>query len=202
MDVATVLARYVPLTDAEARDVERLRRLVAHNADPWTRATPLHLTGSAVVVHPPTRRVLLRWHDRMQAWLQVGGHADPGEVDPFAIASREAREETGLTDLVAWPTSPAADEPRVVQMAVVPVQAGKGEPAHEHGDIRYVLATQRPDEISAESESAQLAWLDVEDALARVGWDNLRTCLLRIAAMLGERAPTVDRSVTELTDAG
>src|SRR5215470_15907145 len=103
MQLAQVLEGYVPSGDEEARDVQRLRRLIDESADPWTRATPLHVTGSAVVIHPPTRRVLLRWHERMQAWLQVGGHADPGETDPFGIALREAREETGLTDLVAWP---------------------------------------------------------------------------------------------------
>ena len=186
MPLAEVLDGYVARSDEESRDVERLRRLVAEQADPWTRASPLHVTGSAVVVHPPTRRVLLRWHDRMQAWLQVGGHADPGEVDPFAIALREAREETGLPDLVAWPDGL---EPCVVQVAVVPVPAGKGEPEHEHGDIRYVLATDAPEAISAENESAQLAWLDVHEAIEKVGWDNLRTCLLRIAALMGERTP-------------
>jgi 8-oxo-dGTP pyrophosphatase MutT (NUDIX family) len=186
MLLAEVLERYVALSSEESRDVERLRRLVAAHADPWTRAAPLHVTGSAVVVHPPTRRVLLRWHDRMQAWLQVGGHADPGEVDPYAVALREAVEETGLSDLLPWP-DPLM--PRVVQVAVVPVPAGKGEPQHEHGDIRYVLATERPEAIAAETESAQLAWLDVEDAIQKVGWDNLRTCLLRIAALMGERTP-------------
>ena len=51
-------------------------------ADPWARDTPRHVTCSALVLHPPSGRVLLRWHRRQQAWLQVGGHADPGETDP------------------------------------------------------------------------------------------------------------------------
>jgi 8-oxo-dGTP pyrophosphatase MutT (NUDIX family) len=181
MLVESVLEGYVAQSTEESQDVQRLRELVSSSSDPWTRASLLHITGSAVVVHPPTRRVLLRWHDRMQAWLQVGGHADPGETDPYVIASREAREETGLTDLVPWPD---ALIPRILQVAVVPVPAGKGEPEHEHGDIRYALATRQPDAIAPESESAQLAWLDVDDATARVGWDNLRTCLMRIAALL------------------
>lgn len=185
MDIRTVLQAYTPRSPDEAHDLERLRRLVAEVSDPWTRASPLHVTASAVVVHPPTRRVLLRWHDRMQAWLQVGGHGDPGESDPIAIASREAREETGLTDLVAWPD---AESPGVLQVAVVPVPAGKGEPEHEHGDIRYALATSNPQAITPENRAAQLVWLDVEDAVARVGWDNLRVCLARIAELLRERA--------------
>src|SRR5262245_56598319 len=119
-----VLETYRPRSEDEAEDVARLRRLACEE-DPWTRASLLHATGSAVIIHPPTRRVLLRWHERMQAWLQVGGHADPGETHPLDIALREAREETGLTDLVAWPD---ASTPRIVQVAVVPVLAGNGEP--------------------------------------------------------------------------
>ena len=92
----TVLEDYTPTSDEERIDVQRLRDLLLSSVDPWTRASPLHVTGSAVVVHPPTRRVLLRWHDRMQAWLQVGGHADAGETDPFAVATREAREQYAL----------------------------------------------------------------------------------------------------------
>jgi 8-oxo-dGTP pyrophosphatase MutT (NUDIX family) len=176
-----VLEGYRPASSDEERDVARLRELLREAPDPWTRRSPLHVTGSAVVVHPPTGRVLLRWHERMQAWLQVGGHADPGEEDPFLIAQREAREETGLQDLVPWP-EPA--HPRVVQIAVVPVPAGNGEPAHEHGDIRYALATNQPQLVAPETESAALVWLNVDDAQERVGWDNLRTCLERIAALL------------------
>lgn len=179
-----VLAGYVPQSEAESHDLERLRQLLAESADPWTRASPLHLTGSAVVVHPPSGRVLLRWHDRMQAWLQVGGHADPGETDAFLIAAREAAEETGLSDLAPWPDSTT---PRILQVAVVPVPAGKGEPEHEHGDIRYALATNQPDAIAPESESAQLVWLDIDDAITKVGWDNLRVCLIRLADLLRQR---------------
>ena len=132
------------------------------------------------MVHPPSGRVLLRWHERMQGWLQVGGHADPGEVDPYAIALREAREETGLEDLVPWPD---VFQPMVVQVAIVPVPAGKGEPAHHHGDIRYVFSTQTPERIRPESDTAHLAWLSLDEALACVGEDNLRVCLRRIAAI-------------------
>jgi 8-oxo-dGTP pyrophosphatase MutT (NUDIX family) len=160
--------------------VATLRQMVAVSADPWTRASQLHVTGSALVVHPPTRRVLLRWHERQQAWLQVGGHADPGETDPFQIARREAREETGLQDLVAWPDP---DEPQLVQVVIVPVPPGKGEPAHEHGDIRYLLATAQPEAAVAESASAELAWLTLDDAFERVAEENLRTCLVRIRGL-------------------
>jgi 8-oxo-dGTP pyrophosphatase MutT (NUDIX family) len=179
--LAEALRAYAAQSADEAVDVQRLRELVASVPDPWTRASPLHVTGSALVLDPASQRVLLRWHDRMQSWLQVGGHADPGETDPFRIASREAREETGLPDLEPWPDP---EQPRILQVTVVPVPAGKGEPEHHHGDIRYLLATRMPDAVKPESDSAELAWLDLEHALERVAEDNLRIALIRTRAML------------------
>jgi 8-oxo-dGTP pyrophosphatase MutT (NUDIX family) len=175
-----VLDTYQPRSAEEAADVERIRQ-VASSGEAWARSTPLHATGSAVIVHPETRRVLLRWHERMQAWLQVGGHADPGETDPFLVALREAKEETGLRDLVPWPDS---NEPTVVQVVVVPVPAGKGEPPHHHADLRYVLATATPDQATPETETAYLRWLYLEEALSNIAEENLRICLLRIGEML------------------
>ena len=102
-DLTTLLDHYRPEGDAEAADVRRVRSLLEAAADPYRRSLTLHVTSSALIVHPPTGRVLLRWHQRQQAWLQVGGHGDPGETDPLAIVAREAAEETGLTDLVPWP---------------------------------------------------------------------------------------------------
>ena len=101
--VASLLAAYQPHGETETADLERVRALTKTASDPWLRTLPLHVTGSALIVHPASGRVLLRWHQRQQAWLQVGGHGDPGESEPLEIALREAAEETGLTDLVPWP---------------------------------------------------------------------------------------------------
>lgn len=177
--LGAAIAAFRPGDDVEAADLERVRAL-GEGAVAWARSAPLHVTGSALVLHPPTGRVLLRWHDRQQAWLQVGGHGDPGESDPFLVALREAEEETGLTDLRPWPDV----EPALVHLVVVPVPAGRGEPANEHADLRYLLATDEPDAIVEESEGAALRWLTVDDALAEVAEDNLRVTLDRVRALL------------------
>jgi 8-oxo-dGTP pyrophosphatase MutT (NUDIX family) len=180
-----LLDDYAPRTPDEVGDVARIRQLASESADPWTRASLLHATGSAIIVHPESRRVLLRWHERQQAWLQVGGHADPGEIEPSAIAAREAREETGLTDLRTWPD---AERARLVHVAIVPVPAARGEPRHEHADFRYLLATSAPDEAMPESASAQLRWLTIDEALAEVAEHNLRESLARVADLLDQQA--------------
>jgi 8-oxo-dGTP pyrophosphatase MutT (NUDIX family) len=177
---AVALDAHVPGDAAEAADLDVLRA-VARSSGPWARSSALHLTASALVVHPPTARVLLRWHRRLQAWLQVGGHGDPGEVDPLAIALREAREETGLADLRPWP---ASSRPAILHAVIVDVPANAVEPAHRHGDLRYVLATASPDAIVAEDDDAPLRWLSLPEAHQLTGEANLQETLRRLEAIL------------------
>jgi 8-oxo-dGTP pyrophosphatase MutT (NUDIX family) len=178
-----VLSGYQATGEAEVADLRRMRQLAQTAADPWSRSQlPLHFTGSALVVHPPSRRVLLRWHVKHDRWLQVGGHGDPGETDPLQIALREAREETGLSDLVPWP-----DE-KLQHAVVCYVRQSGTEPEHEHGDLRYFLATGHPDAIAPENEQSPLRWLTVGQARALVGDNNLRETLDR-AELLFDRHP-------------
>jgi 8-oxo-dGTP pyrophosphatase MutT (NUDIX family) len=135
-------------------------------------------TASVLITHPPTARVLLRWHQRQQAWLQVGGHGDPGESDPLAIAAREAYEETGLPDLEPWPDA------QIRHVVIVGVPAGKGEPAHEHADVRFLMATQTPDEARAENAQAPLRWLSLAAAREVTSEPNLRETLSRAERLL------------------
>jgi 8-oxo-dGTP pyrophosphatase MutT (NUDIX family) len=108
----------------------------------------------------------------------VGGHGDPGESEPLAIALREAAEETGLADLAPWPDA------RLRHLAIVDVPAGKGEPAHEHADLRFFMATQMPDAARAENEHAPLRWLSIADAYEATSEANLRESLARLERLL------------------
>jgi 8-oxo-dGTP pyrophosphatase MutT (NUDIX family) len=179
--LVAALERYQPRTPSEADDLARVRERIA-TGDPWNRSTALHVTASAMIVHPPSERVLLRWHARQQAWLQVGGHGDPGEDDPLLIAIREGREETGLDDLVGWPDT------QIVHVAVVPVPAARREPVHEHADVRFVLATQQPDTARPENPTAALRWLTVPEARTITDEANVRETLARVERLFNSHS--------------
>ncbi len=153
------LGDYEGSGEQEREDLERLAGLLAEAPDPFARSSPLHVTGSAIVLDPPTHRVLLRWHARQHDWLQLGGHAEPGEADPYATALREATEESGLFDLSPFPG------PVICHVVVVPVQGREDEPAHEHVDVRYLLTTGSPAAIRPESPLAPLRWSPLEVAM-------------------------------------
>jgi 8-oxo-dGTP pyrophosphatase MutT (NUDIX family) len=174
-----LLADYRPIGPVEIADVERMRELVGTVPDPWSRTRlPLHFTSSALIVHPPSGRLLLRWHAKQERWLGVGGHGDPGETDPLLIALREAREESGLTDVAPWPDG------SLVHAMVCQVRRSAAEPAHEHADLRYLLATDDPEAIAAEDEQSPLRWVSVAEAHALLGADNLALTLGRVARLL------------------
>lgn len=156
----------------------RVRELVEHTDDPWSQAIPLHVTASALVVHPPSGRVLLRWHQRQNGWLQIGGHGDPGETEPLDIALREGHEETGLTDLKPWPDT------SLVHVVIVPVEARGDDPAHEHADVRFVLATNEPDAARPEKPGAPVRWFSPAEAHEATDEANLRETLARVEKLL------------------
>src|SRR5580698_4958740 len=181
--LAMLLDAFQPDGAPETADLKRVRALADTADDPWRRDIPLHVTASALIVHPPTARVLLRWHQRQGRWLQVGGHGDPGESDPLAIALREAAEETGLPDLAPWPDA------RLCHIATCDVAPGKGEPAHQHADLRYLFATRRPAAIPPENADAPLRWLTFAEARDLVGDNNITVTLDRAEQALARRGP-------------
>lgn len=183
-DVLTILlADYLPADAVERSDVDEIERLAATGSEPWSQDLPLHLTASALVVDLTTGRLLLRWHARQQAWLQVGGHGEPGEREPLQVALREGHEETGLTDLKPWPNT------ALLHAVVVPVQEKGESPAHRHADLRFVLATEHPDEARAERPDAPLRWVTVDEALSLTAEENLRETIRRLHHLVVESLP-------------
>ena len=177
--LAALLDRYQQQGEAETADLRRIRTLTETVGDPWRRDLPLHVTASALIVHPPTGQVLLRWHQRQQAWLQVGGHGDPGESDPLAIARREAAEETGLANLVPW----RGERPR--HLVILGVPAGKVTRPTSTRTSGTSWPPRAPDAARAENENAPLRWLSLTEARAVTSEANLRESLARVEHLLG-----------------
>lgn len=121
-----------------------------------------HLTGSALIVEPSTRHVVLLFHRKVQRWLQPGGHAD-GDGNLAHVALREAEEETGIGGLQV--VTPAID----LDVHVFRSAAG-AEPDHLHLDVRHLVLAPEGAEPVSNHESEGVAWVALED-LARYDVD-------------------------------
>jgi len=121
-----------------------------------------HMTGSALVIDPKQKKVLLHKHKKLGIWLQFGGHPDY-ETAPLDVALREAREESGLMDLRVASLNGTPSVPVDVDLQTIP--AKKNQPEHLHLDMRYLLITETPDLVkAAQGESRNFSWLTIEEA--------------------------------------
>jgi len=130
--------------------------------DPLDRTCrPGHLTGSALVVDPSDRRILVLFHTKLQRWLQPGGHAD-GDADLARVALREAVEETGIVGLRVAQPAVDLDVHRVEPPA---------EDAHDHHDVRFLVLAPPGSVPVGNHESEALRWVSEAD-LVSLGADQ------------------------------
>lgn len=135
--------------------VDRFLDFVEREPSCFERSTTEgHVTGSAWLVDPTGTRVLLTHHAKLNAWLQLGGHAD-GETDVLKVAFTEAREESGISDIVAVTTE-------ILDVDIHLIPARKTDAEHFHYDVRYALRALHTDHVVS-AESHDLAWVDVND---------------------------------------
>ena len=133
-EATALLQTFDPDGDEHAiASVQRMLGLLRGAAAPFDREhyDPGHVTASAVVLTPELDHVLLVYHDRLERWLQPGGHIEPRDVTLAATARREVREETGLDVLLD-----AA--PRLLRVDVHEIPTAADEP--EYGPDRPLLA--------------------------------------------------------------
>lgn len=159
-----------PLEAHEASMAADMIRFVEVHPDCAERSLQIgHLTGSAWIVDRERKRTLLTHHRKLNKWLQLGGHAD-GELNPLAVAMREASEESGLTRL------------RVVSEKVFDVDrhlipARKTDPDHWHYDIRFMIEADPDEPLLISDESHDLAWIEI----TRMADYNAEESMLRMA---------------------
>jgi 8-oxo-dGTP pyrophosphatase MutT (NUDIX family) len=152
------LRAYAPGDPVEEQHRLAMLALLESAADPFSRAhfQPGHFTASLYIVDD-RGRLLLHHHRRLNRWLQMGGHVEPGE-SPDRAALREGVEESGLSDLTLLGE-------RFLDLDIHGIPAAKGEPDHDHFDVRYLACTSHPDSISIDrAESNDLAWVTLDRA--------------------------------------
>ena len=165
MDLISALRAYRPWNPQEVRDTAELLRRLESGEDLFHREnTAAHLTASAWVVSPDRRQVLMAYHNLYDSWAWLGGHAD-GMEDLQAVAEKEVREESGLTEL-----KPLGDG--IFSLEILTVDGhekrGKYVSSHLHLNVTYLFeADPNAPVFIKPDENSGVAWFAVEEVLQK-----------------------------------
>ena len=164
MELLQILERYAPFNEQEARDRAVLMGLLRTGQDLWTRENEAaHLTASAWVVNGDRERVLMAYHNIYDSWSWLGGHAD-GERDLLAVALREVREESGLTEV-----RPVSEDLYSLEILTVDghEKHGRYVSSHLHLNVTYLLEADPSAAIRPKpDENSRVGWFSPADAMA------------------------------------
>ncbi|RMB60291.1 NUDIX domain-containing protein [Tessaracoccus antarcticus] len=133
---------------------------------------PVHLTASCFIFNTALTHVLLCFHRKGQFWVQVGGHIDAADDTLVVAALREAREESGLTELTVVDG--------VLDLDSHDLGSAFGR-CRTHWDVGIAaLSPLSPPRVSHESE--EVAWFTVNALPQKLAGSMPR----RIASMLDQ----------------
>lgn len=157
------LEAYKPYNEQETRDKELI--LQCHEAfdEILTRENVVaHLTGSGFILNKTRDKALMIYHNIYEAWSWTGGHAD-GEEDLLAVAIKEAKEETGVENIV-----PITED--VISLDSLTVKAhikkGKFVSSHLHLSFAYLLEADEEDELIIKpDENSGVRWMTFEEVI-------------------------------------
>ena len=157
-DLGILLEEYINVYPEEKSAVEMFD-FFSNDPNCFQKDNPKgHFTGSAWIVDPDRRNVLMTHHKKLDMWLQLGGHAD-GIDDLVSVALKESKEESGFDhfDLV--------DE-SIFDLDIHEIPAISKDPKHFHYDVRFLLeADPRKNNIIVSEESHDVQWIPLNEVL-------------------------------------
>ncbi len=171
MKLLNEILKYNPYNEQEEKDKELFISCLSNEKDIFTRDNKLvHLTASSWIVNEERTKILLCYHNIYNSWTWLGGHAD-GEEDLLKVAIKEAKEESGLTNIKPL------DEGNIFSLESLCVEGhikkGVYVSSHIHLNITYLLEASDKELLKIkEDENKNLGWFDFDDiyTLSNEAW--------------------------------
>lgn len=170
----TALRSYKTDFESEKAFIQEMIDFIEQNPNCFERTNLKgHVNGSAWVLSPDERKVLLTHHKKLNRWLQLGGHSD-GDPNTWNVALREATEESGIQGIEF-----VMKEIFDIDIHTIPENPKKNEPEHKHYDVRFLLKAPTEDFIVSE-ESNSLKWVDKQELTTMASKSEISAAMIRM----------------------
>lgn len=157
------LQSYRAYNEQEENDRHVMIHLLETQPDIYERTNQAaHFTASSWILNKEHTKVLMIYHNIYKSWSWTGGHAD-GEHDLLSVAIREAKEETGISEIRALSEDIFSLEILTVDGHV---KRGSYVPSHLHLNITYLLEANEEEGIRIKpDENSGVKWFSLGEAL-------------------------------------
>lgn len=156
------LEAYIPANDQEASEKKAILEYIDTFGDNiLTRENIFaHMTSSGFVMNQELTKVLMVHHNIYNTWAWTGGHAD-GDEDLLYVAIKEAKEETGIKEVV-----PLMEE--VASVDILPVwghvKRGEYVATHMHLNASYILIGDEKERLMInKEENSGVKWIPADE---------------------------------------
>ncbi|SKC73731.1 NUDIX hydrolase [Maledivibacter halophilus] len=160
MNFRQEILKYQPINEQERKDKEiTLGYIDQFIENILTRENKIaHMTSSGLILNKSLDKILMIHHNIYNTWTWTGGHAD-GDTDMLKVALKEAKEETGLLDIVPLTYDLASID-------IIPVyghiKRGEYVSSHLHLNTSYILiGDEREELVINQEETSDVGWVEV-----------------------------------------
>lgn len=160
MSWTDLIKTYKPYNEQERKDKEIILHCINTFDDVLTRNNEIiHITSSAFILNKTKDKTLMIHHNIYNSWSWTGGHAD-GEENLLAVAIKEAKEETGVKNVLPI-------VPGIFSLDILPVlghvKNGKYVSAHLHLSVAYLVEVDEDELLIVKAdENSDVKWIPIE----------------------------------------
>lgn len=123
-----------------------------------------HVVANALVLNSQ-HEVLTVFHNKLQMYLQPGGHIDLADISILNASIRELVEETGISDVIVDEWHNISGIPIFIESHLIPENKKKNEEAHYHHDFMYIFKTNNTDIHLQLDEISDFKWIPISTVL-------------------------------------
>ena len=155
------IVNYIPSNQQESQDQKVILDYIkqfSHNV--LSRDNEVaHITSSGFIMNKSLDKVLMVHHNIRNVWAWTGGHAD-GDTDLLYVAIKEAKEETGVKEVM-----PLSEN--IASIDILPVyghyKKDRYVNVHLHLSIAYILIVSEKEAlIVKKDENSGVSWLTLD----------------------------------------
>lgn len=158
--ITTLIQNYLNLFQDESDTLGLLKKQIEGGQNIFDRKNfKGHVTASGLVISAE-KKILMVFHNKLQKYLQPGGHIELKDTNIISSAKREVEEETNLINIQLHEWCSRNNSPILIDTHKIP--KNKDEDAHYHHDFMFVFYTQNSDISLDKKEVSCFEWIGIE----------------------------------------